>query len=180
MRLIINCLLVVLLGGLLGGMLPGCALYSVPEDKRTVGTIVDDSVIVTDVKTAMLKQDAAEALDVNVFCYDGHVYLVGDPPYSFRPKAVAAARGVKGVQRVTTHWFIPGTGSGAEDTLVSTRLRSNLIAAPGLSSTRIDFEVYGGNVVLLGITGSDAQTAQAVRIARGTTGVKNVTSYLVP
>lgn len=160
--------------------LSGCAVYSVPKDERSVGTMVDDSVIVSDIKADLISLDGSDGLATKVYSFGGRVYLVGEPAVGFRDKAVSAARKVKGVRSVTTHWFAPGTGKTMDDTVVATRVRTNLIAEKALSSTQIELEVYGGHVVLMGMVRASADVDRAVRVARATQGVRGVSSYLIP
>ncbi|AAS95246.1 BON domain-containing protein [Nitratidesulfovibrio vulgaris] len=160
--------------------LAGCAVYSVPHDERSVGTIVDDSVIVSDIKADLVGMDGSDGLATKVYSFGGRVYLVGEPSVSFRDKAVRAARQVKGVRSVTPHWFAPGTGRTMDDTVVATRVRTNLIAEKALSSTQIELEVYGGHVVLMGMVRAAADVDRAVRVTRATQGVRGVSSYLIP
>lgn len=160
--------------------LGGCAVYSVPQDERTVGTMVDDSTIRTSIKTDLMQRDASDGYAVKVYSYAGRVFLVGEVPSSFRDPAVTIARKVKGVRSVTTHWFDPGTGNTADDLAISTKVRTNLIAEKALSSTQIDHEVYGGHVVLLGMVRAQADVDRAVMVARSVGGVRSVTSYLIP
>lgn len=160
--------------------LAGCAVYSVPHDERSVGTIVDDSVIVSDIKADLVGMDGSDGLATKVYSFGGRVYLVGEPSVSFRDKAVRAARQVKGVRSVTPHWFAPGTGRAMDDTVVATRVRTNLIAEKALSSTQIELEVYGGHVVLMGMVRAAADVDRAVRVTRATQGVRGVSSYLIP
>jgi len=47
-----------------------------------------------------------------------------------------------------------------------------------VTSSRIDYVVNSGRVVLLGVVESEAERAKAVKTARGTLGVRAVTSYL--
>ncbi len=62
---------------------------------------------------------------------------------------------------------------------MATDLRTALIGAKDLSSTRIDTEVNAGRVVLLGVVKDNAEKQQAIRIARKVPGVVSVTSYLM-
>ncbi|MGN0008747.1 MAG: BON domain-containing protein [Desulfovibrionaceae bacterium] len=156
----------------------GCASYGIYEDKRMVGTISSDKAIATDVKTTLMGQDFSKGWDISVYCYYGKVYLVGEVPQNMHDKAVSLARKCKGVRSVTPHWFAARTADSS-DLALATKLRSNLISTKGLSSTRIDTQVNANRVVLLGVVNDSREKDLAVKIAKQTEGVREVTSYLM-
>lgn len=159
----------------------GCAAsnpYGIYEDKRLADTMADDKAIAAAVKTRLLQTDFSETWNIGVYCYYAEVFLVGEAPENLREKAVGVATGVKGVRRVKTHWFRPAKGDHS-DLLLAAALRSNLVGAKGLSSTRIDTEVNADRVVLLGVAGSERERDLAVQAAWRTKGVKEVASYLM-
>ena len=76
----------------------GCATNSKTE---SVGQYVDDSVITTGVKAAILNDPALKVSEINVETYKGVVQLSGFvAAQDSIAKAAAAARTVKGVQSV--------------------------------------------------------------------------------
>lgn len=163
------------------GQLWGCAAtipYSLYEDKRLTDTIADDKAIATSIKTALLQADFSEGWGTAVYSYYGNVFLVGEVPPNMRQKAVEIAQKQKGVRSVTTHWFT-AQKAGEIDFVIRTKLRTNLIGAKGISSTRVDTEVNSGRVLLLGVVNDEQEMAKAVRIAKATSGVTSVKSYLM-
>lgn len=92
-------------------------------------------------------------------------------------KALAIARRYK-PRSVTPHWFSPAKSDTSNFALAAS-LRTDLIGAKGLSSTRIDTEVNAGRVVLLGVVKDDEEKQIAIRTARKVKGVTSVTSYLM-
>jgi hyperosmotically inducible protein len=101
-------------------------------------------------------------------------------PENQRANAVQAARGVLGVKGVTPHWFasLKVNADSGSDPAITLRLEKNLVGADGVTSSRIDYVVNSGRVVLLGVVESEAERAAAVKAARNTQGVRTVTSYL--
>ena len=76
----------------------GCATNAKTE---SVGQYVDDSVITTGVKAAILNDPALKVAEINVETYKGVVQLSGFvAAQDSIAKAAAAARTVKGVQSV--------------------------------------------------------------------------------
>ena len=167
---------------LLTAVLPlsGCgySAYGLYDDKRLMDTITDDKGIATAIKTDLLDNSFSQGWGTAVYCYYGHVFLVGEAPEKMRSQAIRLARRHKGVRSVTSHWFTPAK-SDTGDFVLATKLRTELIGTSGLSSTRIDTEVNAGRVVLLGVVKDEAERKLAIRAARQVEGVKQVISYLM-
>lgn len=76
----------------------GCASTSTQEG---TGEYVDDSVITTKVKSAIFNEPTLKVAEINVETFKGVVQLSGFvASYDSANKAVALARGVKGVKSV--------------------------------------------------------------------------------
>ena len=86
----------------------GCGmLYGVYDDQRLGGTISDDKEISLGVKSDLMDANLSQGWGIKVYCYYGHVFLVGEAPEKMRSKAIRIARRHKGVRSVTSHWFTP-------------------------------------------------------------------------
>lgn len=159
--------------------LEGCAYsaYGVYDDQRLLDTISDDKALATSIKTALINENFSGGMAIAVYCFYGNVFLVGEIPQKLEGKALAIARSFK-PRSVTPHWFAPAK-SERNNLILATDLRTALIGAKDLSSTRIDTEVNAGRVVLLGVVKDNAEKQQAIRIARKVPGVVSVTSYLM-
>ncbi len=159
--------------------LEGCAYsaYGVYDDQRLLDTISDDKAMATSIKTALLNEHFLGGMAISIYCFYGNVFLVGEIPQKLEGKALAIARSFK-PRSVTPHWFSPAK-SDRNNLVLATDLRTALIGAKDLSSTRIDTEVNAGRVVLLGVVKDNAEKQQAIRIARKVPGVVSVTSYLM-
>jgi hyperosmotically inducible protein len=80
---------------------------SLKEGKQTVGNKIDDSVITTRVKSAMLGDPVMKSLDVSVTTRKGEVQLSGFVDNSVQLKhAVDVAKSVDGVSGVVNHMSI--------------------------------------------------------------------------
>lgn len=159
---------------------PWGAVYESARDERSIGQQADDKRISLGIKADLADRDGKMALKVHVYCFVGQVYLIGaidDVP--FRNFAVKTAKGYDGVRRVKTH-FVRETDTTKADLEVAAKVRANLIAEGDLSATQIETEVMNGEVVMVGMVRSKADAKLAVKVAKGTTGVRKVTSYLIP
>ena len=161
-------------------VLPGCvtAPYGLYEDERSMGTIIDDQSVIADVKSKLMQRNFSEGFSVSVYSFGGKVFLVGTAPELFRMQAVDIAKRCRGVQSVTAHWF-SGPSSTLGDLDLKVKLNANLITTKRVSSTQVELEVHGNQVVVLGMVGSQADADRVLDVIRQTPGVLNVTSFLI-
>jgi osmotically-inducible protein OsmY len=102
---LINRFTTLFLALLLASLL-GCS--SSPQHEGT-GEYIDDSVITTKVKTAVLNEPSLKSAEINVETFKGVVQLSGFvSSQAAIDKAVEVARGVKGVQSVKNDMRIKG------------------------------------------------------------------------
>ena len=82
-------------------LLTAFAAHAEDPTKRQTGEYLDDKVVTTKVKAALLKDPEVKALQVNVETYNGVVQLSGfvDKPEQI-PRAAEVAKGVEGVKSV--------------------------------------------------------------------------------
>lgn len=161
---------------LLAVLLQGCA-YGIYDDQRLLDTMACDKALAAKIKAALMNEDFGSSFSVSVYCFYDNVFLVGEAPRDVQAKAARIARSFD-PRSVTPHWFAPSKKERT-DLGLAADLRAALIAAKGLSSTRIDTEVNAGRVVLLGVVHDDKEKQIAIRTARGVKGVLSVTSYLM-
>lgn len=162
---------------LLVALLQGCA-YGVYDDQRLMDTMSADKKLSTKIKAALLNASFTQGLDIAVYAFYGHVFLVGEVPEAMRDKAKGIAWLYK-PRTVTTHWFSHVTRDAPNNVVLATKLRTALIGTSGLSSTRIETEVNAGRVVLLGVVQDEREKELAITSAQKVQGVSSVTSYLM-
>ncbi len=147
----------------------------------TLGNQVDDTVITTSVRTALMADDLVKSSDLQVETRKGVVQLSGfvDSQQQI-DQAVAIARNVSGVtdvENTVTLKTVPGTvGEKIDDTVVTTRVKSALLADDDIKSADISVLTFNGEVQLSGFVNNQGQIDKAARIAgatEGATGVKN-------
>ena len=71
------------------------------------------------------------------------------------------------------------TGEYIDDTVITTKVKAELLKEPDLKSGQISVQTYKGEVQLSGFVGSQASIDKAVGIARKVEGVKNVKNSMV-
>jgi hyperosmotically inducible protein len=152
-----------------------------PAPAITVGTQVDDSVITASVKSALLADETIKSFDLRVETRKGTVQLSGFVDNQAQiDQALALARGVAGVATVENGVTLKGppvtVGTRIDDATVTGRVKSALLADPGIKSLDISVLTLKGEVQLSGFVNNQGQIDQATQIARtaeGATGVKN-------
>ncbi len=149
----------------------------------STGGQIDDVLITTSVKSALLADPDVKGLDVQVETRKGTVQLSGfvDDPAQI-DKALAIARGVTGVVAVENGVTLRGTpgsaGDMVDDTVVTARVKTALLADAAIKSLDISVLTVGGTVQLTGFVDNQAQIDQAGEIARATEGASRVENKL--
>lgn len=167
--------------------LVGCdqraATVSNPVSATTVGTEIDDSVVTTRVKSALLADDDVKGFEIQVETRKGQVQLSGfaDTPERM-DKAIALARKVEGVKGVDNAMTLKEgertVGNAVDDSVVTTRVKSALFAVPDIKSFDISVVTHKGEVQLSGFIDSADQVDRIVAIAFGVEGVQSVTNEM--
>jgi osmotically-inducible protein OsmY len=70
------------------------------------------------------------------------------------------------------------TGEVIDDSVITTKIRSSLIAEKGIDSTGISVETNKGQVLLSGAVKSSSQRSRAEQIARDVNGVRSVSNRI--
>ncbi|MEO8504680.1 MAG: BON domain-containing protein [Acidobacteriota bacterium] len=156
--------------------LAGCASSIVPEHTQHM-----DSGITKVIETSLEVSDKVKARQVEVETRESVVYLTGvvDTEEARREAGRIAWRteGVDGVENDLTVGERT-VGSWVDDVMISSKVKSKLIANSEIKSGDIDVSSSQGVVTLIGRVRSATIKSDADRIARGTKGVKDVNNEL--
>lgn len=71
-----------------------------------------------------------------------------------------------------------GTGGYIDDTVVTTKVKGQLLKDDSLKSTEINVETFKGKVQLSGFVNSPQMANRAVEVARSVAGVKSVVNNM--
>lgn len=71
-----------------------------------------------------------------------------------------------------------GTGGYIDDTVITTKVKSALLADKNIKSREISVETFKGRVQLSGFVSSSADANRAVQVTRGVAGVKSVENVM--
>ncbi|KNC12203.1 membrane protein [Klebsiella sp. RIT-PI-d] len=149
-------------------------------DPRTVGTQVDDGTLELRVNSALAKDEQIKKQTrINVTAYQGKVLLVGQSPDStLTARAKQIAMGVDGATEVFSEIRQGqpiGLGTASNDTWLTTKVRSQLLASDQVKSSNVKVTTENGEVFLMGLVTEDEAKAAADMASR-VSGVKHVTT----
>lgn len=177
--------LVTALAGTLAIFMAGCdkpsAATGAPAPGTTIGTEIDDSVVTTRVKTALLNDLDVKSFDFKVETNKGEVLLSGfvDNQYQL-DRAVSIVRSVVGVKTVDNKVSLKGNattvGNKVDDGIITTKVKAALLADERVKSLDINVITRKTEVQLSGFVNNQSQMDFAVEIARGIEGVSRVSN----
>jgi osmotically-inducible protein OsmY len=146
------------------------------EDRRSTGTQLEDRGIQLRASNR-IDDRFGERAHVNVTVFNRYVLLTGEvPDEATRQQAEALARGVPGVQGVSNDVQIAGQSSGtsrSNDALLTSSVKTRFADANKFNVFHIKVVTEAAVVYLMGIV-TDQEAADAVEIARTTSGVRKV------
>lgn len=160
------------------GLLAGCASTEGDPGTRTLGAVIDDQSIEATAASNIRKADPwLAAANVVVTSYNGIVLLSGQAPSEdLRQRAAQEAASVKNVRRVYNELVVAPNAELAvrsSDTLLTTKVKSRLLATKGVKDSRIKIITENGTVFMMGlVTHEEADTAG--KVAQETGGVQRV------
>jgi hyperosmotically inducible protein len=150
-----------------------------------------DAGVTTAVKARLAADDTVKAYQIDVDTRDKAVTLSGTVNTAAeKTQAVAVARGTSGVVGVVDNLTVSGTagpttapgdmpaGDAVRDAALTAAVKTKLLADPKVSGLKIDVDTRNGVVTLTGTVRSQAEKDEAVRLARETDSVRNVTDQI--
>jgi hyperosmotically inducible protein len=154
-----------------------------PPPSTSVGTEVDDSVVTTQVKSALLADADVKSFDFKVETRKGEVQLSGFVDNQVQlDRAIAVARAVPGVTSVMNNVSLKGAdrtvGNKIDDGIVTTTVKAALISDAKVKSTDITVVTHKGEVQLSGFVDNQGQIDRAIEVASAVAGVQRVSNEL--
>lgn len=162
----------------------GAVACSPTQTQRAPGEHVDDGVLLTQVKSALVADPSTEGRNINVDVNRGVVMLSGFvDTKDQKSKAGDLARGVDGVKDVKNNLAVQEEGSrtaGAvvDDSILTAKVKAKLIENDETKAHQINVETRQGVVQLSGFVDSEAAKSSAAEVAKSVTGVKDVKNEL--
>ncbi len=159
---------------------PGAAA---PVAGTSVGTLIDDSVVTTRVKSALLADQDIKSFEIKVETRKGQVQLSGFvDTQAHIDNAIALTRKVEGVGGVENGMSLmqgkATVGNTVDDGIVTAKVKSALLADASVKSFDVAVVTRKGEVQLSGFVDNQAQISRTIDIARGIEGVKSINNEM--
>lgn len=177
------------LAGAASIFLAGCDKFAAEAPRpvspatTTVGTEIDDSVVTTKVRSALLADPDVKSFDIKVETRKGEVQLSGFVDTQARVDyAIGLVSKVEGVKSVGNGMSVKDgkatVGNAVDDSIVTTRVKSALLADPDIKSFDIAVVTRKGEVQLSGFVANQAQIDRSLGIVRAVDGVLGVSNEM--
>jgi hyperosmotically inducible protein len=153
------------------------------DARTTIGNEIDDSVVTTRVRSALLADPAVKSMDIKVETRKGTVQLSGyvDSQESIN-KAIAVVNQVQGVKGVENAMTVKegraSVGNAIDDSVITTRVKSALFSDPDVKSFDIAVVTRKGQVQLSGYVDNQSQIKHVIQITRKVEGVVGVNNEM--
>ena len=149
----------------------------------TVGNDIDDTVVTTRVKSALMANPKINSYDFKVETRKGEVMLSGFVDDQTQlDLATSTAHDVEGVKTVQNNVTLKGAaatvGNKVDDGITTAKVKAALLADPGVKSLDIAVATRIDEVQLSGFVDNQEQMNRAVEISRNVPGVRTVTNEM--
>lgn len=165
---------------LVGGGAVGA--YKVGSDERSLGRQLDDSVLNTKVKAALVREATLESMNIDTDTLRRVVYLTGVVPDSRQANLAGhVAAQVEGVVEVVNDVQVGSLTAGQrlDDAALTSKIKTKLVEEESVRALSVDVDTVRGIVHLTGIVDRPEQTRIIMRIVDETQGVRGVKNHLV-
>ena len=154
-----------------------------PNASTTIGVEIDDSVITTRVKAALMADDAIKSMDVKIETRKGEVLLSGfaDSQAQIDRSAtlVMTVQGVKKVDnKLVLKQGVQTVGNKIDDSVITAGVKAEMINDVNMKSMDVSVVTRKGEVQLSGFVDNEKQAALAVELAKRVQGVNGVVNNL--
>jgi hyperosmotically inducible protein len=175
------------LAGVMTFYLAGCSKVEeparAPAANTTLGTEIDDSLLTTRVKAALLDNIDIKSFDLKVETRKGDVMLSGFVDNQAQiDHALAIARSVPGVVTVSNGVNLKGApttiGTKIDDTVITAQIKAALMADDSIKSADIAAVTRDGIVQLSGFVNNQPQIDRALAVAGSIKGVIRINNEM--
>lgn len=173
--------------GILAVSLAACGNAEQPAvaepQASTVGNVIDDTVLTTRVKSALMANPQVNSYDFKVETRKGEVMLSGfvnsQAELNQATAIVQAVDGVKSIQNnVTIKSGSATLGNKVDDGITTAKVKAALLADPSIHSLDIRVVTRVDEVQLSGFVNNQQQMDRAMQAAAGVQGVRQVSNEM--
>jgi osmotically-inducible protein OsmY len=154
----------------------GAVAYGTLADRRTSGTMMDDSSIESGISRSV-RERYGENTHVNVTSFNRSVLLTGEIPEDARRAEIEKlAQGAGNVRNITNELQVGAPSSmsaRANDSYITTKVKGRLLDSNKVNPIHVKVVTEAGVVYLMGIV-TEQEATDAVDVARNTGGVVKV------
>jgi osmotically-inducible protein OsmY len=147
---------------------------------RSIGNKIDDQFLGPDVASQISNAHvdlSSPTSRIVVTSYNGVILLAGQTPRSeLKEMAAQTTRRIQGVKKVYNELQVQQPASllaRSNDSLLTTKIKSQMLADSSVPSTRVKVVTENGIVYLLGVV-TRQEANQATRVVQGVSGVQKV------
>ena len=151
---------------------------SVAMDPRTIGTQIDDSLMQKNLRTKLILMDSAYLLKVKTKVLDGRIFITGKvDTIEEKLKITKLGWEIKGARSVKNDLKIKENFNfkqAAKDVLITSQLRTALIANKKIKSANYDIDTYKKIIYVYGISQNKEERAEVINEAKKVLDVEDV------
>ena len=175
------------LAGVITIVIAGCnkpqQATGTPPPSTTVGTEIDDSVVTTRVKSALVADPDVKGFDFKVETRKGEVQLSGFADDQTKiDRAIAVTRGVAGVKSIDNKVSVKSAtttvGNKIDDGIVTAKVKAALLADANVKSLDIAVVTRKGEVQLSGFVDNQSQIDRAIEVSHGIEGARSISNEM--
>jgi hyperosmotically inducible protein len=161
------------------GALAMVSACSATRTQQSAGEVIDDSLLTSKVKVALIDDPITKAGQINVETYRGVVQLGGFVDNAQqKEQATKVARSITGVTEVRNDLRVSAPqatpGQAVDDGTVTASVKAKLVEDPTTKAHQVNVETQKGVVQLTGFVDSTTAKARAGELARAVNGVAMV------
>ena len=173
-------------------LISGCVGYSstgvlgtgvsIAMDPRTIGTQIDDSLMQKNLRAKLILMDSAYLLKVKTKVLDGRIFITGKvDTVEEKLKITKLGWEIKGARSVKNDLKIKEKFSfkqTAKDVLITSQLRTAMIANKKIKSANYDIDTYKIIVYVYGISHNEGERAEVINEAKKVLDVEDVVTSI--
>lgn len=154
-----------------------------PNVATTIGVEIDDSVVTTKVKSALMADELVKSMDVKIETRKGEVLISGFADNQVQiDRSTTVATAVEGVKKVDNKLVLKEgkqtVGNKIDDSVITAEVKAAMLSDTQMKSMDVAVVTRKGEVQLSGFVDSEVQATHAQEIAKGISGVESVINNL--
>ena len=173
-------------------LISGCVGYSstgvlgtgvsVAMDPRTIGTQIDDSLMQKNLRAKLILMNSGYLLRVKTKVLDGRIFITGKvDTVEEKLKITKLGWEIKGARSVKNDLKIKENFNfkqAAKDVLITSQLRTAMIANKKIKSANYDIDTYKKIVYVYGISQNEGERAEVINEAKKVLDVEDVVTSI--